>query len=180
MDDATKARLLALARSKLVTGTVLVLPIPTESISNENLNSKPNNSVPTEPSVANDTITALSQVSKLVSNIASNSISSNAHLIPEVAAPKQATSMDAYVLQEGIAKLQELILTAHPTLPVLLRTIHKQLRDDPELVTILSEEEIGIIINGLKVQTNTEIVTSTVKSSTTAKLKKKTLTTDMF
>ena len=88
--------------------------------------------------------------------------------------------MDTYVLHEAIANLQQLILTAHPTLPVLLRTIHKQVRDDPELVTILSEEELGIIVNGLKVQTNTEIVATAVKSSTTAKLKKKILTVDLF
>ena len=104
----------------------------------------------------------------------------NAHLIPELTAVKQSNSMDTYVLHEAIANLQQLILTAHPTLPVLLRTIHKQVRDDPELVTILSEEELGIIVNGLKVQTNTEIVATAVKSSTTAKLKKKILTVDLF
>lgn len=115
-------------------------------------------------------------ISAAVSNL-----QTKAALIPEAPIKHTPNSIDSYVLHEAIANLQNLILTAHPTLPVLLRTIHKQLRDDAELVTILSEEEVGIIVNGLKKVTNTEIAASTVKSSTTAKLKKKgNLNVDMF
>lgn len=79
-----------------------------------------------------------------------------------------------FELKEKVASLQAAILESHPTLPVLLRTIHTQLRNDPELVTTLDDEEIGIIVNGLKRQTNTEIATTTVKqASNTASLKKK-------
>ena len=71
-------------------------------------------------------------------------------------------------LSEQIASLQGALLSAHPTLPTLLRTIHKNLREDPELVTLLSEEEIGVIVSGLKKQTNTEISASVLKTKTKA------------
>ena len=73
-----------------------------------------------------------------------------------------------FEIKEKVAKLQEAILSAHATMPVLLRTIHQQLRSDPELVTTLDEEEIGIIVNGLKKQTNTEIATAATKKSSTS------------
>ena len=68
-------------------------------------------------------------------------------------------------LQAKIAELNTALLTAHPMMPTLLRTIHNQLRKDAELVTLLDETEIGIIVNCLKVQTHTELVTSVVKKA---------------
>jgi hypothetical protein len=66
----------------------------------------------------------------------------------------------AFVVKEQIATLQARILEAHPTLPLVLREIHKTLQADPEVVTLLTEEEIGIIVNGLSKQTQTTIATS--------------------
>ena len=68
-------------------------------------------------------------------------------------------------IQAKIAELNTALLTAHPMMPTLLRTIHNQLRKDAELVTLLDETEIGIIVNCLKVQTHTELVTSVVKKA---------------
>lgn len=67
-----------------------------------------------------------------------------------------------------IAELQAALLAKHPQLPNMLRKIHAQVRQDPELATLLDEEEIGVIVNGLKVQTQTEIVTSKEKAATSA------------
>ena len=79
----------------------------------------------------------------------------------------------AYQLQEKIGSLQQALLTAHPTMPVLLREIHKQLRADPELVTVLTDDEIGILVNGLKKQVGVELVTTAPKAVTAnAALKK--------
>jgi hypothetical protein len=79
----------------------------------------------------------------------------------------------AFRFKESVAALAEIILTAHPSLPVLLRTIHSQIKKDPEVVTLLSEDEIGIIVNGLKRQTQVELVTTTVKpTSANAAIKK--------
>lgn len=78
-------------------------------------------------------------------------------------------------LRIKVAELENALLTAHPMIPMLLRTIHTQLRKDPEIVTIMSPEEIGVVVNALKHQTKTEITTTLVKSSgtsVTAKIKK--------
>lgn len=66
----------------------------------------------------------------------------------------------AFAVKEQIAELQQRILQHHPEMPVLLRKIHTTLKADPEVVTLLEDEEIGIIINGLGIQTNTVIATS--------------------
>lgn len=66
-------------------------------------------------------------------------------------------------LKEQIYTLQSKLLESSPDMPVLLRTIHTQLRADAELVTTLSEEEIGILVTGLKKQTATEISTTALK-----------------
>lgn len=85
-------------------------------------------------------------------------------------------NMSAFELKEKVAQLEQALLNSHPQLPVLLRTIHTTLRNDPDNVTILSEEEVGVIVAGLKKQTMTEITTSTVKAaSNTKKLKNITL-----
>jgi ribosomal protein L6P/L9E len=62
-----------------------------------------------------------------------------------------------------IAELQEQIHTAHPRMPMLLKDIHAILKADPDNVTLLSEEDIGIIVSGLKKQTATEIAASITK-----------------
>lgn len=63
-------------------------------------------------------------------------------------------------VQEQIENLKAALLAAHPTMPILLREIHKTLKADPEVVTLLTEEEIGVIVNGLSSQTQTTIATS--------------------
>lgn len=67
-------------------------------------------------------------------------------------------------LKESVLSLQAALLNAHPTMPTLLQAIHRQLKADPTLCTVLSEGEIGVIVSGLKKQTLTTIATSTIKS----------------
>ena len=68
-------------------------------------------------------------------------------------------------IKESISTLQQQLLSQHPQLPTLLRTIHTALRKDPALVTTLSEEEIGVIVRGLMNQTQTVIASAIVKGS---------------
>jgi len=68
-----------------------------------------------------------------------------------------------------IAELQDMILTAHPRMPILLKDIHTLLKNDPDNVTLLSEEDIGIIVSGLKKQTMTEITAATLKKKVALK-----------
>lgn len=73
------------------------------------------------------------------------------------------TPEQIYELQEKVASLQTMLLSAHPEMPLLLRKIHTQLQSDPELVTLLSEEDIGTIVRGLSVQMKIEISTTPAK-----------------
>lgn len=68
-------------------------------------------------------------------------------------------------LQEKIASLQDAILNAHPKMPTLLHEIHKTLRAQPENVTLLSEEDIHILVSGLEHQTKTFLATSVSKTA---------------
>lgn len=70
---------------------------------------------------------------------------------------------EAYQLQEKVASLSEAILTKHPTMPTLLREIHTTLSKYPEQVTLLSEEEISVIVSGLSVQTNVAFAAAATK-----------------
>lgn len=74
-------------------------------------------------------------------------------------------------LREKILELETKILSSHPQIPVLLRTIHQTLKADPAIVTFLKAEEIGTIVRGLKKQTNTEIAVSASKSGNGKSLK---------
>jgi hypothetical protein len=59
-------------------------------------------------------------------------------------------------------------------MPTLLREIHTTLRKQPENVTLLSEEEIKVIVNGLQKQTGVELVQAVTKApGKTAALKNK-------
>lgn len=61
------------------------------------------------------------------------------------------------VIKQNITELEQLILTAHPKLPILLREIHKILLADIDNITLLTDADIGILVSGLKKQTATEI-----------------------
>lgn len=72
-------------------------------------------------------------------------------------------------LKLKLAELEEALLSAHPNMPSLLATIHGQLKKDPEQVTLLSEEEIGIIVRGLSRHTSVAIMPAAKEKKVTAK-----------
>lgn len=59
-------------------------------------------------------------------------------------------------------ELQAAIAANTPDMPSLLQMIHRNLMQDPEQVTLLTSEQVAVIVNGLKKQTQTEIVTAVV------------------
>ena len=80
-------------------------------------------------------------------------------------------------------KIEELhlsILSSHPTMPGLLREIHQNLKKDPAVVTLLSPEQVSIIVLGLDKQTQSTLVAtiSSAKPSAAAKAKLKNVSTD--
>lgn len=64
-----------------------------------------------------------------------------------------------------IAELKEKLLANHPQMPVLLHEIHRTLKENPACVTLLPEDAIPIIVNGLEKQTNTYLAAMLTKSS---------------
>ena len=68
-----------------------------------------------------------------------------------------------FELKEKVAELASYLIARHPRMPLLLREIHTALRAQPENVTLMSEEEIAIIVSGLKIQTATEFASSAIK-----------------
>lgn len=80
-----------------------------------------------------------------------------------------------FELKSKVAELESALLDRHPRMPVLLQEIWKALRDQPENVTLMSEEDIKIVVNGLKQQTGVEFAAAAVKGSgaktATAKIK---------
>ena len=86
-------------------------------------------------------------------------------------------------LQQKVSELSAFILSKHPKMPTLLREIHTALRAQPENVTLMSEEEIAIIVSGLKVQTGVEFASAVTKKGTAQNslvAKIKTLGVDAF
>lgn len=81
----------------------------------------------------------------------------------------------AFEVQEKLAQLEQALLAGTPTMPTLLREIHRTLKNDPDIVTLLSEEDCSILVRGLKKQTATEIATSATKKKTTKAMSKMTL-----
>ena len=68
-------------------------------------------------------------------------------------------------LSERILSLQSAILSKHPTMPSLLQEIWKALKAQPENVTLMSEEEIAIVVQGLQAQTGVSLAASVSKSA---------------
>ena len=74
-------------------------------------------------------------------------------------------------VREKLASLEQALLDGTPNMPTLLRDIHRQLKKDPDVVTILSDKECSILVRGLKKQTNTEITASVIKKAPTKAMK---------
>lgn len=71
-------------------------------------------------------------------------------------------------LKEQIAQLQGALIASSPGMPTMLRTIHRALQADKDTVTLLTPEEVGILVNGLIKHTNTVIATTAAKTKTKA------------
>ena len=123
-----------------------------------------------------------SQLECQTSRISINSINSNLNRLNRL-----STTMTIQIntqltqheqIQAKILALQEALLEKNPKMPYLLREIHTNLKNDPAVVTLLTEDEIAIIVSGLQAQTMVQIVTTQVKPSAQAKKALTKVTTD--
>jgi hypothetical protein len=89
------------------------------------------------------------------------------------------SNSQAFEVQEKLLSLEAALLEGTPNMPQLLRDIHRNLKKDPDIVTLLSEDECAILVQGLKVQTNTEISTKALKTGGRKSQKKMQVGTDL-
>lgn len=96
---------------------------------------------------------------------------------PTQSVPVQSTGNAQYdAIKQNIAAISQALLSNNPTLPVLLATIKRTLKNDPQLVTLLSEEDICAIVQGLDRQTGNYLANAMVKSKTSENKKLKNAT----
>lgn len=83
-------------------------------------------------------------------------------------------------IKSKLDELQQALLTAHPTMPQLLRDIHKTLKAQPDQVTLMTEDEIAIVVQGLEKQTNSNLTASAMKPTKAKKESLSKATSDDF
>jgi nucleoside-triphosphatase THEP1 len=76
------------------------------------------------------------------------------------------------IISLKIAELYDAVQQTLPSMPTLLRTIHANLKTDPELVTLLTTDEVAIIVSGLSKQTQTTITTQVLSGGKGKSMKK--------
>ena len=76
------------------------------------------------------------------------------------------------IISLKISELYESVQRSLPGMPTLLRDIHANLKQDPELVTLLTPEEVSVIVSGLSKQTATTITTQVLTGGKGKSLKK--------
>jgi len=69
---------------------------------------------------------------------------------------------------DRIAMLQETLRNNSPAYESLLHTIHVQLAKDPDVVHLLTEDQIGMIVAGLSKKKDVVIATTLQKSKKTS------------
>lgn len=67
---------------------------------------------------------------------------------------------------EKILSLKNQLEIQHPQMQFLLREIWKTLKDNPDQVTLLEEEEIQTIVAGLEKQTQITLITKAITTKT--------------
>lgn len=61
------------------------------------------------------------------------------------------------IIKEKILAMEQALKENHPRMPMLLKEIHTHTKADPEIVTLLDEDDIQRLVAGLQKQTQTEV-----------------------
>jgi len=81
-------------------------------------------------------------------------------------------------IKSKLDSLQAALLSAHPEMPNLLREVRNTLKAQPEQVTLMTEDEIAIVVAGLEKQTNSHLAASASKPTKAKKESLKSVTSD--
>lgn len=76
----------------------------------------------------------------------------------ELSGGTELTTRPEHPLAMQFAELEQALLARDPTFKTILRQVHQHLGKDAELVTMMTEEEVALVVGGLVLFANTEIV----------------------
>jgi hypothetical protein len=79
--------------------------------------------------------------------------------------PASAGTIKFQEVSDKIATLHNQILSAHPRMPVLLKEIRDTLYSYPECNTLLTEDQMNTIIEGLEKLVDTDLAAITLKAA---------------
>lgn len=71
---------------------------------------------------------------------------------------KLTPTPSSHPLAMQFAEMESALLTADPTFKTILRDVHRHLGKDPDLVTLMTEAEVALVVKGLVVFANAEVV----------------------
>lgn len=74
-------------------------------------------------------------------------------------------------LEQKIAELDAALAAKHPLFPTMLQVIHRNLSSDPALTYLLKPEQKTVIMKGLMLRTQTQIVQEKVASAASGRNK---------
>lgn len=105
-------------------------------------------------------------------NNPANVVQQSQELIP--ASPPKPRKTHPIAME--MAELEEALNAQVPGFVTILSQIHKKLRADPDVVTLLDDEEIGVIVAGLERHTNVTIVAPSAVKAAKSKARKEPVT----
>lgn len=91
---------------------------------------------------------------------------------PEIVPELPPKPRKTHPIAMEMAELEAALNSEVPGFVSILSTIHKKLKADPNVVTLLDDEEIGVIVAGLEKHTNVTIVAPAAIKAAKSKAKK--------
>lgn len=154
-----------------------------EQASQSNLPVQPSKELHNAPSQSTEKPSATS----ILQTLAPLNLSQASPAIPKAVANNDSASVpnsdDPKVIKyqeisDRVTELQTAIHSAHPRMPGILQEIWKTLHSYPEQVSLLEEDQMRMIINGLEKVVDTDLANVTIKAATSGKKGKGQVTMD--
>lgn len=124
--------------------------IPDSSVSSSSSSDLPDGSVSNEPIPENS-----QEVPASGTPAESDNCSDSGNLANECSNSGLASD---HPLKMQLAELEQALTEKLPEFRTILRDIHSKLRQDPAIVTAMSEEEVALVVSGLVAHANLEVI----------------------